>query len=150
MAPLQLKTLFCECGSFPFFLARVTPVLFRNERGLTVTCCQVIQLCRQTDVHRGAVERQLLCWHSPSYSADSGAWEFVQVVTVEQLILSVWHAVGCFVWVVLGGGRRTWPIDNSGKKHKTCTFWQIRATAQTRIQTNVLLFKGNTLCSCKF
>lgn len=119
MAPLKRTTfLWAWLFSFFFFLATVTRVLFRNERGLTVTCCQVIQLCRQTDVHRGAVERQLLCWHSSSYSADCGAWEFVQVVTVEQLIPSVWHAVGRFVWAVaLGGGRRPWQIDSSCSKN---------------------------------
>lgn len=44
-------------------------------------------------LQRGAVQRLLSCLHSPTYSANSTAWEFVQVVTVEQLISRLWHKV---------------------------------------------------------
>lgn len=54
---------------------------------------RLIQLCGQTHIYWRAVQRLLSCLHSPSYSANSRAWEFVQVVTVEQLISSVWHKV---------------------------------------------------------
>lgn len=53
---------------------------------------RLILLCRQTDLFRGAVQRLLSCLHYPTYSANSTAWESVQVVTVEQLI-PVWHKV---------------------------------------------------------
>lgn len=67
----------------------VTQMVCLEQLGRSMPCCQVIELCRQTDSYCRAVERLLSCLHSASDSANSTAQEFVQAVTVEQLIPSV-------------------------------------------------------------
>lgn len=73
-------------------MLRLTVFFRRRTAGPSATYRRLVQLCRQTDLFRRAVQRLLSCLHYPTYSANSTAWEFVQVVTVEQLI-PIWHKV---------------------------------------------------------
>lgn len=112
------------CGScLTVNLVSVTQTAYVNGPGLSVTHGQVIRLCRQTDVHWGAVEQLLSCLHSPSYSANSRAWEFVQVVTVEQLIPSVWHKVTGIVWAALWVRRKVCQLVSWVKRNNKEAVW---------------------------
>lgn len=78
----------------------VTQMVYLEEPSLSLPCCQVIELCRQIDIYCGPVERLLSCLHSPSDSANSRAQQFVQAVTVKQLIPGVWHKVMWIIWTI--------------------------------------------------
>ncbi len=82
-----------QCPKQTMLFGTLVHVSITHTVNIKAQASQVIELCVQTDICWGAVERLLSCLHSPRNSANSRDGEFVQVVTVEQLISCIWHKV---------------------------------------------------------